>query len=179
MLKLNFPNTKTHLFLGLVDQVVASWMPIHHHKWSNSNILGTMMSLHVLSQFDPFHRETIYLWAAVCKKHYVCELSTSCLSCCVFSTSVCVCVCVCVCAKNITAVGTYFQETWRLSAALCNEHYSFGQLFLRMASVCQGVMQIRGKDRTPTPFCVQKQESHPAKVRHLYIKNKSYVLLQH
>jgi hypothetical protein len=70
MLRLNFPNTKTHLFGRPVDRVVASWMPNHHHKWSNSNILGTMMSLHALCQFDPLHRETTYLWAAVCKKHY-------------------------------------------------------------------------------------------------------------
>ena len=71
MLRLNFHNTKTHLFLRKEDQVFASWMPNPHHKWSNSNILGMMMSLHALSQFDPLHRETIYLWAAMCEKHYV------------------------------------------------------------------------------------------------------------
>ena len=152
MLRLNFIYTKTHLFWRQLNRIVASWMPNHHHKWSNSNIPGMMMSLHALSQFDPLHRETIYLWAAVCKKHYTCELSTSCLSCCVFGTSVCVCLC----AKNITVVGTYFRETWHVSAAVCNEIYSCGRLFSRMASVCQGVMQRQGNERahppTPSPF---------------------------
>lgn len=173
MLRLDFTSTKTHLFWRLLTVVVASWMPNHHHKWSNSNILGMMMLLLALFQFDPLHRETVYLWAAACNKHYVCELSTSCLSCFMFNTSVGECVCLC--ARNITAVGTYFWETWHLSASVFYEHYSCGQLFSRMASVCCGIMQRQGKDRTPIPpplFCVQKQEGHPVTVRPISRKIK-------